>query len=581
MNITNKTTIVVGRAATAAENTAAEALRDSLFKLEGVTLKIRTDRNDYQSRIEVGFVSGGLIGSTQTDLLTCDGYMYAARGNVLHITAKTPRGVIYGVYSLLEQEFGCRYFVGDDFYIPKLTALEVKDGTIVTYSPPFSYRDFDAMTCFTPEYGMANKQNGMHYHLEEKHGEPLYIDGFAHTLPHIVPHDRYFDAHPEYFALIDGARRKRNPQNNQYTQLCFSNPDIVPITVEYLLARKRMNPRRTIFDVSMTDGYAYCECDACRAAQEKYNARSAPFLTFINAVAKEVKKEYPDMIIDTLAYLHLRRPPQNFPPIEDNIMVRVCSIECCGIHALGECDFFEPKIVDRSDPPVEILDDYRGWRKLTDKVYAWDYVMCQSFVFLPWPNFDVIQKNLQSERDCGIRGVMLCGTYYTEWGSYAALRGYLYAKCLWNPDCNLQAHRAEFMTYYYGDAAAAMTEAIAYLEARNLKYPYHTICGSRGENLKWYDADFIREYGAMLERAEYAVRDNPKILKRVQTERICIPFAEAAAVPADAPDFAEKVDVFINYYKSLNAGRLTEFASTEKQEAFFRLHLADKDWYGY
>ena len=46
---------------------------------------------------------------------------------------------------------------------------------------------------------------------------------WCHTSFTFVPPQKYFDTHPEYYSLVNGERKPR--------QLCFTNPDIVDITV--------------------------------------------------------------------------------------------------------------------------------------------------------------------------------------------------------------------------------------------------------------------------------------------------------------------------------------------------------------
>ena len=59
-------------------------------------------------------------------------------------------------------------------------------------------------------------------------------------------------------------------------------------------------------------------------------------IRFVNQVAEQVERTHPGIRIHTFAYLYCRRPPKLTRP-RDNVIVRLCSIECCFSHPIRAC----------------------------------------------------------------------------------------------------------------------------------------------------------------------------------------------------------------------------------------------------
>jgi hypothetical protein len=175
-----------------------------------------------------------------------------------------------------------------------------------------------------------NSSNGR---LEEKHGGKVsFAKGFfVHTFNRLVPPEKYFDEHPEYFSMIKGQRLKKN------SQLCCTNPDVIRLCTEGIREAMRAQPRATVFSVSQNDWRNYCQCPVCQELAREKDSQIGPVLQLVNRVAEGVEKEFPDKIVETLAYQWTRRPPKNMRP-RPNVVIRLCSIECCFSHPLATCD---------------------------------------------------------------------------------------------------------------------------------------------------------------------------------------------------------------------------------------------------
>jgi hypothetical protein len=117
------------------------------------------------------------------------------------------------------------------------------------------------------------------------------------------------------------------------------------------------SPEYLIYDVSQNDWRNPCQCEKCQAIVQKEGSESGLIIWFVNQVAEAVEKEFPDKFIGTLAYQYTRTPPKYIRP-RNNVVVRLCSIECCFAHDFKTCP--ENK---------SFLDDLQKWATLAPHLY--------------------------------------------------------------------------------------------------------------------------------------------------------------------------------------------------------------------
>lgn len=206
-----------------------------------------------------------------------------------------------------------------------------------------------------------------------------------------------------------------------------------------------------MYSVSQNDNSLPCECEDCKAIAEKYGGQSGLLIWFVSQVADAMKKVYPDKNIGTFAYQYTRKAPEGIVP-RDNVVIRLCSFECCFGHPLESCSINKPFISDLHD-----------WSKVTPRLYIWDYVVDFAQYLAPFPNFAVLADNIRTFRKFGAIGVKEEAQYQPECIEFEWLRSWVLAKLLWNPDQDTNSLVHEFITAYYG---------VAHIMSRNI-----SICG--------------------------------------------------------------------------------------------------------
>ena len=76
------------------------------------------------------------------------------------------------------------------------------------------------------DWAARNKTNGDHSELDDSTGGKVKYFPFVHSFYAMIPPEKHFKEHPEYFSLIDGKRRVERGQ------LCLTNPDVLRLGIE-------------------------------------------------------------------------------------------------------------------------------------------------------------------------------------------------------------------------------------------------------------------------------------------------------------------------------------------------------------
>jgi len=99
----------------------------------------------------------------------------------------------------------------------------------------------------------------------------------------IKANKKTFEAHPEYYALVNGSRV---PGTHGNTKVCVSNPGLRKLFVDHAVNTMRANPGSQSISMDPSDGGNWCECEACRA----FGSVTDRALTLANEVAAAINQ---------------------------------------------------------------------------------------------------------------------------------------------------------------------------------------------------------------------------------------------------------------------------------------------------
>ena len=499
-------TIVCGEDADPAVRYAAEELRDYVKKLTGVELTINGEAGHRIHLVnllvddEFYACVRSLTGASLT-VVAPDGFNIVRKGDGLWILGEGPRGCLYGVYDLLERYGGVGFYSSWCEKVPRLEKLSVPRGVVVS-SPAFAMREpfwYDVNE--HREFAAKLRVNGFNHTPNDVPAKVGGDDfrfggglGSCHTFNRLCDPNVYFDTHPEYFSLVKGKRQK------DHTQLCLTNPDVLEIVTSNVLARIRKDPGAKFYGVSQNDWYNYCECEKCKAIDDEEGSHAGTMVRFVNAVAERVEREFPNVLIETLAYQYTRKPPKK-TKLRHNVVPCLCTIECDFARPIPESPFEQDK---------SFMEDIVGWAKQTDQLYVWDYVT--QFTHYPhaFANVYALQGNVRFFRDNGVKMLFEQGAREGYHAGFAELKAWLLAKWMWSPEADMKALLDEFFAGYYGKGAPFVREYFEELHRRQLavsadpKKPLTIFMGAHEP--PYDDAEFMKWAEGLWQKAEDAVK---------------------------------------------------------------------------
>jgi len=499
-----------------------------------------------------------IVLSTSTSFDQEDAFSLRTEGERLYLTGASPRAVLYAVYTLLE-ELGCGFCVPGEDTVPECRTIIVPP-LDETHVPAFTRRA-QVDHPFRPEYPvegnlaiidwLAKNRFNWYHPTPNAWGEPelwyerrsvinealekrgLHLAIGGHTIHTWLPHARYFEQHPDWYALIEGCGVLLPGQCHAVRQApaaCLSHPDVQRAVARNIIRFLDRCPEVEAVDVWDADVQGYCHCPRClRGVQvprvdgwkasgsgiggyaqtfDEETLRAAYAVTyaeFLNAVAKEVKRKHPKVQLEGLIYTPNGVPaPYWCPNLEDNVVIAVA-------HILRD-SYIPLAGPQRSTINLRWLTLDISWRQKSEHACIYEYYHAWTSTGL-CPQVNVIAEDLLMLHRLGFREVE-----NDQWG-WSPLNIYAAARLFWNPEISWEELIGDFCHRYYGKAAEAM--AAYWLE---LEHGLRGVPGNIGkrEANEWQQAH-RQKY---LRRLRAILRETASLDTRRRVEREIVPWKE-------------------------------------------------------
>jgi len=449
---------------------AAFDLQHYVEKITGAKLPIMSDKEEFhRPAILVGASEQtARLGVKIPDGFTADRreeeYMILCRDNTLVLAGNDLahyHGTPYAVYEFLNR-LGVRWFMPSDFgeVVPSLKTIRV-DEIDFRDKPDFAIRNWWLHA--TPKMYAEEHL----WKLRNKAGpvSSVKIPGDG-SINQYLPHDQ-FDEHPEWFAMnADSTPIKSMPS--------LSHPDVPALVAKAM--KKRLAERLERDDLAPLSGSIMRSGPAGqhlsiglalsdglpvdfspetmklnrgfagilgRAGVPKELSISEEWFQFINKVAQEVTKDYPDVIISTNGYANRDLPPEGIS-LHPNLSVMYAAIWADTLHAFDNPRSWhgalQGHIIER-------------WCELNKRVFIYNYnevnlVSLQT----PVPTVRKLAHNLPLLKKWGLMGFMdEARNAYMEHGITTR---YTRARIYWNANLDVNALLGDYFQKWYGKAAA-------------------------------------------------------------------------------------------------------------------------------
>lgn len=495
--------IAVSSAASVSEKTAAKELQHYLREISGAEFPIVDSESSQQSR-RAWHIWVGCSKQVQHLLGACppaaddEAFVCTSRDGDIFLYGGRDRGTMYGVYSFLEKYLGVKWYTPECTVIPKQRRWTFEE-IALRESPAIRYRHVQYYNAERSQEWLAHNFNNSGTKVCSNLFGGIEAYWNAHTFGQFVPVEKYYAEHPEYFSLINGERV------SAYAQLCLSNPEVLQICIAQMKKAIAANPGYWVYSMSQNDNQLACQCEACREIEKRYGGHSGLLLWFVNQVADAVRVDYPDKNVGTFAYQYTRHAPKDIVP-RDNVVIRLCSIECCFGHPLEKCEVNRPFIEDLAD-----------WSRIAPQLFIWDYVVNFYQFLAPFPNFSVLADNIKTFRKYHAIGIQEEAQYISDGGEFAELRAWVLSKLLWNPDQPTSPLVKEFIRDYYGASAPFIQEYFDLTQALVTEETHPGIYIDAFNPL--YTESYVSRASELLDRARQAVASDDELTRRVS--RVC------------------------------------------------------------
>lgn len=377
------------------------------------------------------------------------GFFMEVTGSTVRLAGTTPTATLYAVYELLER-LGCRWFwpgeIGE--VVPSRSRIELQDFSEVQV-PDFTGRILQSLPGGeeTELWALRNKLGGARF-------------PGAHSWSRLVPPEKYFATHPEYFAEVDGVRTPK--------QLCTSNPAVAAVAAQSIIEMHESDPDRTWFGIGPNDGGGFCECDACRALDagdlDPFSGNVSitdRLMTFFNSVATHVHEAHPQIRFAFYAYHDYMRPPTQVMP-DPSIVPAIAPITLCRLHGMGNA------LCPERNYHQHLI---REWTKVCPEVYHRGYSYNLAGPNLPLNYVSRWGLEIPYCKRNGITGFRV--ETQMSWANYGPL-GYVMAKLMWDTRLDVHELLDDYYNRFHGPAAKQMGLYWAYMDRLRRNAPYHT-----------------------------------------------------------------------------------------------------------
>ena len=369
-------TIVIGSNATHTVRYAVKELNEHLELSTGTELPVAEDGQPIKGpTIQVGATELAERLGLSPRYLAPDNWVVSRAGQALLLSggdseydpdpasnALLPFGTLYAVYEFLERVVGVRWYWPGELgrVVPEHTTLavdgEVRWGGAPTFDTRFAFNalhdeaDFTHSDIWTWWRRMRWGALG---------GSPIGMHSF-NDWP-----SRFGKQHPEWFALQDGGHTLTQ-EGSMGGHVCFSDAHVLAQTIADKRREFDQKPWQRYASVMPGDsmGLYMCRCEDCQAAvhpDKPSGARHSDYVwSFVNKVAREIRKSHPGRIITCASYSDYSAIPENLN-LESNIGVTLC---------IGSSS---QNLATDARARASHLERIASWSEKTEHIYVWDY----------------------------------------------------------------------------------------------------------------------------------------------------------------------------------------------------------------
>lgn len=445
-----------------------------------------------------------LLGDRALEGLGEDGFVIRSFGPHILIAGATSRGTMYGVNWFLDRKLGIRWLTPTETFVPSTAELSL-DPQTVRQRPRFGFREVLSVEAEDKAWRQRNLMNG------ESHGP-----SFSRSPPALDSWNRSWAAKggiANFFELLPPATyAKAHPEWYSGGQLAMMDPAMRKEMAKRVVERLRSLPdyRNIWFAVHDMD-WGWDMDPASKAFADRHGGHpAAPRLDMMIDVADQVRAVLPGAKLAFNAYHWSFTPPTGMS-VPDHILVYPMTVHVNYAGALNE------------PANRELGRDLAEWNRIAKHVIVWDHITNFAGFLQPTPNLLPIARSIRWLATLGnVQGYMGEGSFDTPGAEFAALRAWLIARLLWDPEQDPQALIDDFCEKYYGPAAPKIEEYIRFIHHK-LARSGDILSEKTTVDMAMFDAEFVEKSERLFDEAE-ALTKNTAYFERVRAARVPVDY---------------------------------------------------------
>jgi len=409
-----------------------------------------------------------------------DAFAAISDGRQLRLVGRAPTALLYAGWDWLES-LGVRWIMPGELgrFVPS-----TKDVALA----PLERFEAPALAYRGPNYGMPKKWDFPDSAQAKEHdweAGPLFslrmrancntsFDptgrstgiGSGHSYMYLLPVQKYYQDHPEWFNLVGGKRLKDGPW-----QICFTNREAAKefaknavASIKTCLDRGELIERiRT--SISPNDGRCTCECPECSKLRDSDGSNTSLVTHFANLVTEEIRKTYPQALTYFYAYESYTRPGDHERP-GPGLCPEVVFWTAANSARANHC---KPMFSDGNDRYRSFFNEFA---KSCELITAHEYYGHYAW-FTPWPKLTQMACDIPTMA----RNPKFYGMYsesHLHWGTQGP-NFYVQSKLMWDPGLDVAKLMDDYCAAGFGPAGPAVRKYFQALQdgMDNLSY----VCG--------------------------------------------------------------------------------------------------------
>lgn len=445
---------------------AASELKKYVKNATGIELEVVEGECDDEYKITLLEDEGETLGT--------DGFSITVADGQLTIMGGALRGTMYGVYELIEEYIGYRFYGYYDSDLWEATAVDIAEGLCDVQIPDARYRD----NKISPY-----KDMDIYYSVIKRKLNGASVDNatYGYGVNRVGPHAHSFDYYASDDCFASGKGYKHCLTDfNIYTDEDDGEEDgIIEKKSTYqavlenmcalldarLASGQQIGREITEISCSFAADNTFCACSSrdktkntCSKICKEEGTYAGPLVDFVNKIEEELSARYPGIRVITNAYSQIRVPPTT-RSLNDNVVLLYCWNGCVN-HSIENDECLPDGLVTDTSGggsyPAKLGSNtvdkeyYLGWMEHCSQAYIWYYPTNIYYSLAPLSNTFKIYDDMRWFMEHKAVGFYVVGTSND---AFDDMNAYLISEMMWDKDITKEEYEqmiCEYLAWKYG-----------------------------------------------------------------------------------------------------------------------------------